>query len=167
MMKRHGFSTHSLESSHDRLSCRNRPRLLPADFELTDKLYRGFAADELDDDGCIDTNTLRLPDLSCNWGRFSLPGDVRHRMLACERDGCYSISVGVARHASFATPCHDPICGEEIENYSHVEVRELLESESVLDEPPKGRKKRRKVLRAEWKTNIINQLQREFEPEAS
>jgi hypothetical protein len=86
-------------------------------------------------------------------------------MPGCERDGCYSITVEVARYESFATPCHDPICEEEVENYSHVEIREFLEEESVLDEPPKERKKRRKVLRGEWKTNIINNLKREFEPQ--
>jgi hypothetical protein len=133
---------------------------------LRDKLYRGFKAEELDDGGLIDTDTLRLPDLSCNWDRFSLAADIRHRP-GCERDGCYAITVEIARYKSFATPCHDPICGVDFENYPHVEIRELLETETVLDTPPKNRKKRRKVLRGEWKTNIVNNLERVFEPDAT
>jgi hypothetical protein len=132
---------------------------------LSDKLFRGFKADELDDGGLIDADTLRLPDMSCNWDRFSLPEDVRHRLPGCDEDGCYAITVEVARFRSFATPCHDPICDGQNQNYSHVEIRELLESESVLESPPKNRKKRRKVLRGEWKTNVVNHIERIFEPE--
>jgi hypothetical protein len=150
------------------LACRGRPTLSPSDFKATDKLFRGFKADELDDSGLIDIDTLRFPDMSCNWERFSSAEDVRHRMGGCEKDGCYAFTVEVARYKSIATTCHDPICGEEYENYSHVEIRELLENESVVSVPPKNRKsrnKKRKVLRAEWKTNIVNHIQRVFEPD--
>jgi hypothetical protein len=86
-------------------------------------------------------------------------------MPGCEKDGCYAIRVEVARYKSFATPVHEPLCGGETENYSHVEVRELYEGEPVTSVPPKKRKKRRKVLRLEWRVNIINKLQRIIEPE--
>lgn len=138
--------------------------MTPADFRLDDRLYRGFRADELDDDGKLDVDTLRLPDLSCNWSRFSIPHDVRFRMPGWELDGCYAITVETARYKSFATPCHDPRCNEEPENYAHVEVRELYESEPVTSTPPRNRKKKRKAMRSEWKTNIINTLERLLEP---
>jgi hypothetical protein len=128
-------------------------------------LFRGFKSDEVDDGGIIDVDTLRLPDLSCNWDRFSIAEDIRYRLPGCEKDGCYAVTVEVVRFKSFATPCHDPICDVPDENYSHTEVRELLESESVFCTPPKNRRKRRKVLRGEWKTNFVNNLKRVFEPE--
>jgi len=71
------------------------------------------------------------------------------------------------RFKSFATTCHYPLCGEDPEIYAHVEVRELLEGEPIIFEPPRDRKKkskRRKVLRAEWRTNFVNKLERLIEP---
>lgn len=141
---------------------------MPSDFAPSDKLFRGFKLDEIDEAGAIDIDTLRMPDMSCNWDRFSIAEDIRERMPGCEKDGCYAFTVEVAQYKSIATPCHDPICGEDHENYSHIEIRELLEGEKATSVPPKGRKsrsKQRKVLRAEWKTNIINNLERMFEPE--
>jgi hypothetical protein len=155
-------------SWRERLACRGRPTLSPSDFAPRDQLFRGFKSDEVDDGGAIDIDTLRLPDMSCNWSRFSVAEDVRYRMPGCEKEGCYAFTIEVARYKSIAIPCHDPICGVESENYSHVEIRELLENESDTFVPPKGRKsrgKQRKVLRAEWKTNIVNNLDRLFEPE--
>jgi hypothetical protein len=140
----------------------------PSDFRLSDKLYRGYQADELDEDGRIDVNTIRFPDLSSNWDRFSIPHDVRHRLPDCDKDGCYSFTVESARFESFATPCHHPIRRNPIDNYSHTEVRELAEGESLLSVPPrerKGRSKRAKELRSRWRTNLVNTLQIEFEPE--
>jgi hypothetical protein len=96
------------------LACADRLILTPADVRLDDKLYRGFRSEELDDEGKLDADTLRLPDLSCNWNRFSIPHDIRYRMPGCEQDGCYAITVETARYKSFATPCHDPMCGAEL-----------------------------------------------------
>jgi hypothetical protein len=130
-------------------------------------LYRGFRLDDLDDEGELDAESLRLPDLSCNWSRFSIPHDVRYRMPGCESDGCYSITVEVARYNSFATPVHEPICQQDPENYSHTEIREVYEGESIISAPPKNRKSRsqqRKVLRLEWRVNVVTKLQRLIEP---
>lgn len=155
----------SSERWRERLDCGGRPKLSPMEFYPSDKLYRGFKADELDDSGTLDANTLRLPDLSCNWSRISLPNDIRFRMPGCENDGCYSFTVEAARFDQFATICHAPICDEEIENYSHSEIRELFEGESVLSEPPqnRGKKKSRKAKRFAWRTHLINNLVIEFE----
>ena len=146
-----------------RLSCRLRKKHQPAKFRPDDLLYRDFAVDELDDDGNLDVNTLRIPDMSCNWGRFSKPRDILYRPRGSLTNGCYSLTVATVRFKVFATACHDPICGERPQNYSHIEVRELYEGESVTSEPEKGRKKRRKALRGEWKTNIINNLNTRIE----
>jgi hypothetical protein len=115
----------------------------------------------------LDAESLRMPDLSCNWSRFSIPHDVRHRLPGCENDGCYPFTVEVARYKSFATPVHEPLCNVPTENYSHAEVRELYEGESVMSVPPRQRKsrsKQRKVLRLEWRINIVTRLQRLIEP---
>ena len=87
-------------------------------------------------------------------------------MPACEGDGCYAITVEIARFKMVATAVHDPLCDQKPNNYAHVEVRELYADESVTSTPPKSRKKRksRKVLRAEWRTNIVNRLERLVEP---
>jgi hypothetical protein len=55
--------------------CRGRQALPPSEFHLSDELYRGFTADDLDEEGRLDAESLRLPDLSCNWSRFSIPED--------------------------------------------------------------------------------------------
>lgn len=39
-----------------------------------------------------------------------------------------------------ATPVHDHREHDRYPNYSHVEVRELLDNEDIYFEPPKGRK---------------------------
>lgn len=142
-------SSYLTNAWRERLQCNGRPTLQPTDFRPSDLLYRGFRADELDDEGAIDVDTLRFPDLSCNWNRFSIPQDVRVRMPSCEDDGCYSITVEVARYESFATPVHDPICEGESQNYSHVEIRELAGGETI---------------ESVWRVNFINKLTRHFEP---
>ena len=148
-----------------RLACRRRPRFSPADFRSTDGLYRDFSADDLDDEGVLDSNALRLPDLSCNWSRFSIPEDILHREGGSLSNGCFEVTVEIVRYKEFATPCHDPIC-EGIANYSHVEVRELREGEDVHAEPEKLRKKRRKSLRAEWRVHITHNLEVKLAPKS-
>jgi hypothetical protein len=151
----------------ERLECQGREPLDVAEFGVDDLLYRGFRLDELDVDGKIDIETLRMPDLSCNWSRFSIPEDVKRRMPGCERDGCYALKVADTQYKDFATPVHDPICDQEPQNYSHTELRELLEGEPLASTPPKNRKpssKQRKRLRQEWRTQLINKLQRLIEP---
>ncbi len=103
-----------------RLLCKGRAVLGPLEFDGSDRLYRGFKAQHLLN-GELDVNTLRLPDLSCNWARFSVPGDVRLRFGGTASDGCYSFTVEEARFEGFANVFHDPICGdvpEDEQNYS-------------------------------------------------
>ncbi len=147
----------------ERLECRDRPTLSPTDFDVSDMLYRGFSSDDLDDEGKIDIDSIKLADLSCNWGRFSVPHDVRHRAGGRSDDGCYGFSVEVARYKAVATPVHVPLCHDDPENYAHVEVRTLRDKEDVLSAPLKGRKnsktRKQKQLRAEWRTHLVNSIQ--------
>ncbi len=119
-----------------------RNRLTPADFLPQDKLYRGFVIDDLHIDNKINFTTIRFPNTSCNWERFSNPEDVRLRPNGKITDGCYSFTVEASRYKNIATPVHDPINESEYENYSHVEIRALYDDEDILFEPPKDRKKR-------------------------
>jgi len=143
-----------------RLKIQGRQKLQPQDFVLEDKLFVAFDRDDIDaDTGDLIPERIRFPDFSCNWSRFSEPGDVRVRPNGRDDDGCYSFTVAVARYKELATPVHDPISKKDYENYAHVEVRELRQGESIYSEPPRGRKsssKGRKHLRAEYRQNIIN-----------
>jgi hypothetical protein len=108
----------------------------------------------LDDNGNVGVASFESRDLSCNWNRFSIPSDIRHRLGGCETDGCYSINVETARFTNLATPCHDPIEEPTYENYAHVEIRWLNASETIDSTPPHGRNpgksKAAKALRLEW-----------------
>jgi len=146
-----------------------RHKHCPADFYLTDNFYRGFRKEELDpgtDKLCA--NSIRFPDFSCNWNRFSKPADVRFRENGLPSDGCYSFTVENARYKEMATTCHAPI----FKNYAHVEVRQLLPNEDVLIEPPKGRKLKKEregwsnSKKMEYRQNIIYHLIIEIEPTA-
>jgi len=140
---------------------------LPADFRLTERLYRGFRSADTDrESGEIRVNSIRFPDFSCNWDRFSRPQDIRQRKGGLKTDGCYAFSVEASRFRDMATPCHDPLRG----NYSHVEVRQLLPAEDVNYVPPKGRKLSRQEQgwsnsrKLEYRQNIVNHLERLIEP---
>lgn len=110
-------------------------------------------------DGRLKTDSIRLPDWSCNWDRFSDPKDVRVRERGLATDGCLSISVGDVRYRGYATAVHDPLCDREIENYSHCEVRTVQEGDDVHTEPPENGKKRGKEIRLAWRRHVRNKLQ--------
>lgn len=132
-----------------------RDRLTPSDFRPQDKLYRGFVIDDLTSDNKISPHTIRFPDISCNWDRFSNPEDVRLRPKDKDTDGCYSFTVKTSRYKKNATTVHDPIKEHEYENYSHVEIRELYDNEDILSEPPKYRKRKSgKSKRFSYRKNI-------------
>src|SRR4051794_16161405 len=116
------------ETPQERLAIKGRPKLTPSDFALTDRLFVGFDADDIER-GRLKLAHVRYPDFSCNWSQFSLPGDVRYRVNGQPDDGCYSFSVKTARYDNMATPVHDPITDGGQENYAHVEVRELRDGE--------------------------------------
>ncbi|SRR5713101_6373645 len=144
----------------DRLKIRGRPKLGPRDFALEDKLYVAFDADDTDPVGDdLIVESIRFPDFSSNWSRFSNPADVRLRPNGRSDDGCYSLTVRMARYKELATTVHDPVSDEAYQNYAHVEIRELQPGESVYSEPPRNRKsssRGRKNLRLEYRQNIIN-----------
>lgn len=151
-----------------------RYKYCPADFYPSDKLYHGFRTEELDPGTSqLYANSIRFPDFSCNWNRFSKPADVRLREKGLPSDGCYSFTVENARYKKMATTCHDPIHDPIYENYAHVEIRQLLPNENVLFEPPKGRNLTKekegwsKVKKLEYRQHILYNLIREIEPTAS
>jgi hypothetical protein len=140
----------------------------PSDFGLSDRLFRGFRKNDLDkESGEILANSIRFPDFSCNWERFSAPEYVKRRNNGLETDGCYAFTVEVSRYKDMATPCHDPNPKNDPENYAHVEVRQLDQGESVLEAPPHGRPKMwSKSMRFEYRQNIVYNLERLIEPMA-
>lgn len=142
-----------------RLRIRGRSALPCSAFEAEEKLYHGFSVEDLDDLDNIKIETIRFPDFSCNWSRFSIAADVRLRENGQLTDGAYAFTIETARYKSFATPVHDPL-RRPVENYAHVEVRELIEGESVLEAPPKNRRKRKsaKSRRLEYRQNLLNRL---------
>ncbi|MDI6792181.1 MAG: hypothetical protein QME81_04855 [bacterium] len=131
----------------------------PSDFYPNEKLYRSFnQSDLIPDTTEIGVHSIRFPDFSCNWSRFSKPADIRLRENINTTDGCYSFTVETSRFERMATPCHDPLDS----NYAHVEVRQLKADESIEFEPPKNRKLRSnnwsKSRRLLYRQNIINDL---------
>lgn len=50
-------------------------------FTENDHLYRGYTFEEYDFlEDAIKTETVKFPDFSCNWNRYSEPVDVRYRL---------------------------------------------------------------------------------------
>lgn len=146
---------------------RGRPRLPVSSFKSTDKLYRSFDEGDIDPQvNRLKTSSIPFPDLSCNWSRFSEPGDVRLRPGASATDGCYSFTVAVARYKEMANSVHDPEKTGLYENYSHVEIRELATGEDFTVEPPRQRRfknKARKRLRLEYRQYMAIQAEVELE----
>ncbi|GBU22140.1 hypothetical protein R80B4_02045 [Fibrobacteres bacterium R8-0-B4] len=140
----------------------------PSDFGLPDRLFRGFRKNDLDNEsGEILANSIRFPDFSCNWERFSAPEDVKRRNNGLETDGCYAFTVEVSRYKDMATPCHDPNPENDPGNYAHVEVRQVRPGESVFEAPPHGRPKfGSKSMRMEYRQHIVYNLECLIEPTA-
>lgn len=142
----------------------NRKKLPTTAFNDDDKLFRSFDKDDLDEDDKLKFETIRFPDFSCNWSRFSFPKDILFREKAKPTDGCYSFTVLTSRYKKMATPVHNPREHDKYPNYSHVEVRELFDSEDIYFEPPKGRKKKSgKSKRLEYRQNLLRYLNIEFD----
>ncbi|MDH5682154.1 MAG: hypothetical protein OEZ36_11240 [Spirochaetota bacterium] len=151
----------------DDLKINNRVKLSNKNFKSCEKLYHGF--DENDKDGDkIKFESIRFPDFSCNWSRFSKPYHVKFRENGKQTDGCYSFTVKTARYKNIATPVHDPITKIMYENYSHIEIRLLENNEDIFHEPQKGRKPKKsntaKEKRREYRMNIVNKLKIEILP---
>ncbi len=142
-----------------RLKINGRKKLSNDEIKDEEKLYHGFNKNDLDDNDNLSVATIGFPDFSCNWSKFSEPEDIRYRENGSKTDGCYSILVKISRYKSYATPVHDPLA-QPLENYSHIEVRELYDGESVYFEPPKNRKKKKsgKSRRLKYRQNILNNL---------
>lgn len=134
-----------------------RKKLHTSDFRDEESLYRGFSREDLDDAGLIKLDSIRFPDFSCNWSRFSRPFHIRYRQNGDMNDGCYSFPVRAARYKNLANVVHDPLDDIDYPNYAHVEVRRLLDGDTTDFEPPKNRKwKGAKSLKLEYRQNIVN-----------
>lgn len=148
-----------------------RHKFHPIDFFADEKLYHGFRDSDLSPDTRkLNVNTIRFPDFSCNWSRFSQPEDVKRRQNGLQTDGCYSFTVAVARYNGMATTCHDPLPSTDPKNYAHVEVRQLKPDEGIFFEPKKERELTKKEegwsksQRLAYRTNMTLHLLREIEP---
>lgn len=144
-----------------------RRKYLPEDFISREKLYHGFRKADLDEkDSRLKANSIRFPDFSCNWSRFSKSEDIRKREHGKPTDGCFSFSVENSRYKKMATPCHDPV----FRMYAHTEIRQLRLDENIFYQPPKKRKLDKlehgwsRSQRLEYRMNIVNNLVREIEP---
>jgi hypothetical protein len=149
----------------ERLRIAGRIKLSPSSFHDDDKLYRAFDKDDFDNNEEIKLETIKFPDVSCNWGKLSDPQDIRIRKNGRKTDGCYSFSVLTSRFKKIATPVHDPIDDCVYPNYAHVEVRALYANEDILHEPPKGRKIKPNSNKLIYRQNIKNSLTIECKPQ--
>ncbi len=140
------------------LLIRGRAKLPTSSFQNQEKLYRSYDKDDLDENEKIKLETIKFPDLSCNWNRFSIPKDILFRRNAKKTDGCYSFMVLTSRYKKMATPVHEPINEKKFPNYAHVEVRALRANEDVHVEPPKKRKIYSKSKKLEYRQNLLTSL---------
>jgi|WetSurMetagenome_2_1015567.scaffolds.fasta_scaffold399587_2 hypothetical protein len=116
----------------DRLKRNGRPHIHTTQIKDTEKLYRSYSLNDIDKEtGIIKLETIRFPDCSCNWSRFSKPPDIWY-ISNNKKNGCYFIKVKDARYKKIANPVHD----ELDDNYSHIEIRLLLDNEDFDFEPP-------------------------------
>ncbi len=148
------------------LLIKGRKQLPTSSFQDQEKLYRAYDKDDIDEKEEIGLETIRFPDFSCNWSKFSKPQDILFIKNAKKNDGCYSFTVLTSRYNSMATPVHEPIDDYKYPNYSHVEVRELKPGENIHFDPPKGRKSKSKIAkdrRMVYRHNLLRNLLIEFE----
>jgi hypothetical protein len=148
-----------------------RYKYSPCDFRPTERIFRGFRLSDVENGSEeIKANSIRFPDFSCNWERFSRPKDVKKRAGGLKTDGCYSFRIETSRYNKMATTCHDPNPIEDPKNYAHVEVRQLLPTENVFDEPPKKRELKKEKegwspsLKLQYRQNIVFNLTIEIAP---
>ncbi|MEE8329507.1 MAG: hypothetical protein V3R54_06215 [Thermodesulfovibrionia bacterium] len=144
------------------LLIKGRKKLPASSFKDQEKLYRSYDKDDLDENDKIKLETIKFPDLSCNWSRFSIPKDILFRRNAKKNDGCYSFMVLTSRYKKMATPVHEPINEKKFPNYAHVEVRALRANEDFHVEPQKKRKIHSKSNKFEYRQNLLNSLHIEF-----
>lgn len=145
------------KSFPDNLKPNGRQKLSSDNFASSDRLFRSFKKSDLDEDNILRLETIKFPDISCNWERFSKPEDIWFRNKGSAKDGCYSITVEDSRFEKIATPVHDPILrcsSDEIENYSHTEIRVLQEGKELTYEPEKKRKLNNKQKKLEYRMHI-------------
>ena len=141
----------------EHLKINGRPICPNSDYSDGDLLYRSFKKTDLDDNNHLKLETIRFPDMSCNWDRFSIPEDVWYREKGSVKDGCYAFSVKDSRFENIASPVHDPIypsTASQIENYSHTEVRVLKQGQSFLSQIPKGQKLSSNVNKVKYRQHI-------------
>jgi len=138
-------------------------RGLDQNFTLQCKLFRSFRLDELDQqEHSIILESIKFPDISCNWDRYSVAQDIKFRRNGKETDGCYSITVETAKFEEIALPVHDPINDSEYPNYAHVEIRIKKQTDPQDHIPEKGRKLNSKSKKMMYRQNLANKALIEF-----
>ena len=133
-----------------------RVKLASYEFKTDEKLFRGFKKSDFEN-GHLKLETIKFPDISCNWERFSNPTDIWYRKNGSFKDGCYSITVDDSRFEKIATPVHDPIFptdDDADENYSHTEIRVLGQGMTVFNEPEKNKKLSSKIKKLQYRQHI-------------
>jgi len=147
---------HGKKGFPDRLKMRNRNHCKAEDFKDCHRFFRAFQIRDLDENGNIKLETIKFPDLSCNWSMFSKPQDIWYKENSSINDGCYSFSVKTSKFNNLATPVHDPLDN----NYSHTEVRIVKQGANANEKlyPPKGQKLNNKTKKLEYRTYIRNHL---------
>ncbi len=138
-----------------RLACSGRTALKRSEFLNEDQLLLSFRQQQLDSEGVFKPELFQLPDISCNWRRFSEPIDVRFRENGRQTDGCAAIFVRDVCLDDFAVAVHDPLCNRQIENYSHCEIRLNPGGLGVDEEPPQKLGKGQRAKRNAWGKNLI------------
>lgn len=135
-------------------------RMVDQLFLETEKLYHSYDLSDYDFiEDSIKLETIRFPDFSCNWGKYSEPADVRHRENGNKSDGCYSFTVKTSKYKSYAAPAHDPLDDLEYPNYSHTEIRLVKESHrnNFVSIPPK-KSDVGKIQKAEYRQYLANSI---------
>lgn len=140
-------------------------RITDNSFQKECKLYRGFEPKDISHiNGQILTHTIRFPDFSCNWNKFSSPEDVKYRAQNCENDGCYSVNTDTAQFDNRATPVHDPLNEAPWYNYAHVEIRALRDGENAGEIIPPKKRKLQKSIKLAYRDNFSFNALIELEP---
>ncbi len=128
------------------------------------RLYRSYKVSDLDENNRIKLETIKFPDVSCNWSRFSKPWDIWYRENGNIKDGCYSFSIRTSRFETIANPVHDPLSKPDYpdENYSHVEIRVMGTEKNFNYEPPKFKKLNSDSKKFAYRQNIQRKLRINF-----
>lgn len=128
-------------------------------FLFTEQLFVAFDYDDYDfTNNKIKTATIKYFDMSCHRGKYSLPEDVKYRKNGTDNDGCYSVTVSIAKLDGQMIPVHAPIKEESYENYPHSEIRAVRKKEldRCIPIPPEKIKHSSRATQLRFRKTISN-----------